>query len=98
MLPSNDSSESRQPLTTEHFERALQSLLHGAEQNRLPFIDVRSGDLHGRVGQYPGPNHRMPICCNAMRKFMRSKDEILEGPPRGNGANLVIRYYLPRLR
>lgn len=55
-------------------------------------IVLRSGDIHTAVGGYPGPKHRMPVCCSAMRQMMRGDDYIQEQPPSGNGANLYIVY------
>jgi hypothetical protein len=48
------------------------------------------------VGGYPGNNHRMPVCCAAMRAEMRAGDNIVRAPPSGDGANVVIEYRLPR--
>ena len=67
-----------------------------AQQQGKNFVDIKSGDLHRVVGGYPGYNHRMPICCNVMKKNMRYLDQILDEPPKGFGASLVIRYKLPR--
>lgn len=80
------------------FERELHNIFTSAQREGRSYVDVRSGDLHRRVGGYPGPNHRMPTCCDVMRKNMDPTlgDRILEQPPKGNGANLVIRYMLPR--
>jgi len=57
------------------------------------YIELSSGDSHRELGKYPGRNHSMSSCCKAMREFMISGDEILESPPKGNGATLKIRYY-----
>ena len=57
------------------------------------FIDLNSGDIHKAVGGYPGKNHRMPSCCQAMKNFMKGDDKILEQPTEGNGASLTIRYF-----
>ncbi len=62
----------------------------------MKFVEVRSGDVHRELGGYPGPNHRMPDCCQVMRRLMTGTDSILEAPPKGNGATLVVRYALPR--
>ena len=70
--------------------------LRDAERAGLRYIDLRAGDLHTELGDYPGPNHRMPVCCYVMRELMKGNDEVLQEPPKGKGANLVIRYYLPR--
>lgn len=38
------------------------------------------------------PYHRMPVCCEAMRRAMRPADKVVGEPPSGFGASLVIRY------
>lgn len=78
------------------FQKKLEDILLDAQQQGKTFVDIRSGDLHKEVGSYPGPNHRMPICCNVMRKKVKYTDQILKEPPKGLGANLIIRYKLPR--
>ena len=78
------------------FEIALQRLLAMAQKENKPYLDVVSGDLHRMVGGYPGVQHRMPSCCTVMIKAMNSGDERLSSPPKGKGATLKIRYYLPR--
>ncbi len=83
-------------VNSDDFRRELNSIFTQAEREGLKFIDIRSGDLHNRLGDYPGPNHRMPICCSVMRSMQLVSDKILASPPKGNGANLIIRYYLPR--
>jgi hypothetical protein len=82
--------------TKQDFESQLASIFGKISPTGLSFIDVKAGDLHRIVGDYPGPNHRMPVCCDVMYDAMNSGDEILNQPPKGKGANLVIRYYLPR--
>jgi hypothetical protein len=76
------------------FEKALQDIINEATSNGLPFVVVRSGDLHEKVGFYPRPDHRMPVCCNVMRKAMKDKDVILKQPLKCNGTNVEIKYYL----
>lgn len=75
---------------------ALRNLLISVQAEGKQFVDVRAGDLHRIVGGYPGPNHRMPMCCEAMRRAMRPGDLIVEQPPKGKGASFVVRYRLPR--
>jgi hypothetical protein len=79
------------------FQKALTKMLQNAQAQGLSYVDVKAGDLHHYVGDYPGSNHRMPACCNAMRRMMKSGDEVLHAPPSGLGANLKIRYRLPRI-
>ncbi len=82
--------------TTEDFQMELDSIFTFAEEKHITAIIIKSGDLHRLIGGYPGTNHRMPICCNLMRKNMMSGDEVLFEPPSGEGATLTIRYQFPR--
>jgi hypothetical protein len=78
------------------FQLEIMRLQKEAESKHVEYIDIQSGDLHSHIGGYPGQNHRMPVCCQAMRQEMKDYDTILMQPPKGGGANLVIRYKLPR--
>jgi len=82
--------------TAEEFEVALATILRDAEKHGRDHVDVTSGDLHRRVGGYPGRKHRMPACCGVMRQLMRPGDQVLQQPESGQGASLAIRYCLPR--
>ncbi|RLI39941.1 HNH endonuclease [Candidatus Bathyarchaeota archaeon] len=82
--------------TRADFQRVLNSIFNQAESKGLKFVDVTAGDLHRKVGGYPGPNHRMPLCCSVMKQNMQEGDIILYQPPSGQGASLRIRYKLPR--
>ncbi len=81
--------------STEDFQKELDSIFTFAEEKLLTAIIIKSGALHRLVGSYPG-DHRMPMCCNVMRKNMRNGDEVLSEPPSGEGATLTIRYQFPR--
>lgn len=85
------------PPGMDDFRTALQKRLAKAEKNGESHCDVRASDLHREVGGYPDPDHRLPTCCEAMRQTMRGRDRILESPGSGYGANLLIRYTLPRM-
>ncbi len=84
------------PPTAKDFEDQLNILLQAAAQQGKSYIDVTSGDLHREVGGYPGQNHRMPACCEVMKRMMNPGDHILDEPPSGQGATLIVRYKLPR--
>jgi 5-methylcytosine-specific restriction protein A len=58
---------------------------------RNAHIDVESGHLHTQVGEDPNSN-RISVCCEVMRKMMRIGDSIVNEPPSGEGATLMIRY------
>ena len=82
--------------STEEFMVALDEAFDRSEENGASFTDIRAGNLHKEVGGYDDSNHRMPACCGAMRNIMQNGDVILKQPEKGNGANLVIRYQVPR--
>ena len=82
--------------TADDFQKELDSIFSFAEAKRLTAIILKSGDLHRLVGDYPGTNHRMPICCSVMRKNMKRGDEVMSEPPSGEGASLTIKYQFPR--
>jgi hypothetical protein len=78
------------------FAQALNSVFKRAEGDRRTSVRINAGDLHREVGGYPGPSHKMPVCCRAMRSAMENGDRVIESPPSGNGASLTIEYRLPR--
>jgi len=85
--------------TKEEFRDQLLEVFRIAEQRREASVIVRAGDLHRAVGEYPNrKTHRMPVCCNVMRRAMRTGDVVVSEPRRGQGATLTIRYALPRSR
>jgi hypothetical protein len=63
-----------------------------------PHLDIKAGELHRKLGGYPAPDggHRMPDCCQVMKRLMQDGDTILKSPKKGKGASLVIRYVFPR--
>lgn len=86
------------PLTADDFSDELYRIMYEAVQLGSKYVDVNAGDLHRGLGGYPGPDHRVPICCNVMKAAMAPDygDKILQEPPSGQGASLTIRYVLPR--
>jgi 5-methylcytosine-specific restriction protein A len=82
--------------STEDFRTAIRERLAAAQAAGRQELDITSGDLHRELGSYPGPDHRMPNCCAAMRSQMKPGDTITSQPPKGKGASLRIRYGLPR--
>jgi 5-methylcytosine-specific restriction protein A len=67
-----------------------------AQRRGMPHIDINAGELHRRLGGYPGRSHQMPSCCQAMYAEKKIDDMIISQPPEGKGATLTIRYKLPR--
>lgn len=82
--------------TMDDFRRALGAQLRDAELSGAAQVEVNSGQLHRKVGGYPGPGHAMPTCCDAMYEVCRPGDQIVSQPPKKKGASLTIRYALPR--
>jgi len=80
-------------INTETFRRALQRVL---DESPGGFVDVNAKELYTKVGGGKGKDYRMPECCYAMKKAMKRGDEKRAGPPSWQGANLTIRYILPR--
>jgi len=81
--------------TMEDFQTELQAQIRRAERAGAKHVEINSGELHRKVGNYPG-DHRMPMCCKAMQAERRASDRIVSQPPKGEGASLTIRYILPR--
>jgi 5-methylcytosine-specific restriction protein A len=78
------------------FQEELQRVLKEAQLRGSSDVVVKSGDLHRLAGGYPGRDHNMPSCCDAMIEMKRPTDEIVHAPPKGKGATLTIKYGLPR--
>lgn len=91
-----DQKKSSTTATAEDFRNAILQLLAEASRHGNSDVRIRAGDLHRKVGAYPGPNHRMPVCCSVMRSLMMPGDSVIECPRKGNGASLTISYRLPR--
>jgi hypothetical protein len=96
--PTVNSAVEGEPMpTAEDFKQELQRLMLEAQNAGKEFVVINAGELHRRVGGYPGINHRMPNCCQVMRaQTLDSADMVVDAPPSGLGATLTIRYRLPR--
>lgn len=95
-MPLNNSKITNMPITAEQFADAIREILRSAFSEGRGSIAIRAGDLHKQMGDYPGPDHRMPACCDAMRSHMIPGDRFITQPPKGDGSNLVVEYMLPR--
>jgi hypothetical protein len=82
--------------TAADFRQTLKQIFVESQHKGVSFIDIRSGDLHRKVGGYPIRNHRMPVCCRVMCSLLEFEDKIISEPPSGMGATLEIRYQIPR--
>ena len=83
--------------TVDEFRSEIRSQFREAESRSLDHIQINSGQLHRKLGGYPGPKAQMPSCCQAMYHEQNRGDEIISQPLKGYGASLTIRYRLPRL-
>lgn len=74
----------------------IQELKNEYRAKGVESIEILVSDLHRKLGHYPGSNHRMPSCCNAMYDSMVSHkgDLIVTKPLKLRGGSLKIRYFL----
>lgn len=78
--------------STDHFLRELRAQLARASASGLAEALVNANKLHRMLGGYPGSQHGMQHCCDAMHTEMQPGDFLVE-----NGEdNLTVRYHLPR--
>ncbi len=86
------------PLTAEDFRDELYRIMDEAVREGRKYVDVNAGEVHRGLGGYPGPEHRVPVCCKVMKEAVAQDygDKVLQEPPSGQGASLTIRYKLPR--
>ena len=78
------------------FRTEIQAQIRRATASGVRHLEINSGELHRKLGGYPGTNHRMPMCCDAMYGEMRDGDVIVAQAPKRKGATLKIRYLLLR--
>ncbi len=71
-------------------------MLRNAQENGYAGVEISAGQLHRRVGGYPGADHRMPMACSAMRRQLSGDDEELPNSLKKDGASYTVRYKLPR--
>ncbi len=83
-------------VNAEDFRTRLERAFEAAAAAGAVAIEIEAGRLHREVGGYPGPDHRMPVCCNVMYGLKEEGDEVLYAPKKGKGASVRIRYVLPR--
>ena len=83
--------------TAENFKHELFQMMAEAQNAGKEFVEINAGELHGRVGEYPGRKHRMPNCCQVMTGQLNLEygDTVVAEPPSGQGSILTIRYRLP---
>jgi 5-methylcytosine-specific restriction protein A len=82
--------------TKGQFRKEIRAQLRDAELGGIASIEINSGQLHRKLGGYPGENHQMRPCCEAMYDEKEAGDAVLSAPKKGHGASVTIRYGLPR--
>jgi hypothetical protein len=55
------------------FKRELYAVFYEAFKADKAAIQLSAGDLHRRVGGYPGADHQMPVCSGVMRDAMKRR-------------------------
>ena len=80
-------------VSTDHFRRELQAQLARASACGLADSIISAGMLHRMSGGYPGSQHGIQRCREAMRAEIQPGDVLLaqDGVP-----DLTVRYQLPR--
>ena len=81
-------------VSTDHFRQELLAQMGRAFTQGFADVLINSGELHRAAGGYPGSEHGIPFCCDAMHDEMKFGDILLV--KRENGAGMTVRYYLPR--
>jgi len=74
------------PKSARNFRNELDRLLTAGQRLGFVAVDINAGKLHRAVGGYPGKNHRMPVCCDVMRRAMNPTDGVVVQPARRNAA------------
>ncbi len=82
------------------FRRAIWAQFKRAENQGRPHVEINAGELYRTLGGYPpkrGEQHRMPLCCQAMRAELDAKrDQVVHETASGQAPSLTIRYKIPR--
>jgi hypothetical protein len=81
-------------VSVDHFRQELRLQMGRASKSGAPNVLINAPALHKSLGGYPGSNHGMPACCDAMEEEMKAGDLLLVD--RANKAGMTVRYLLPR--
>lgn len=80
-------------VSTDHFRHGLRAQFARASARGWPHIRINAGELHRLLGGYPGSDHGMEPCRDAMKAEIQPGDnQLLEN----GGSGLTISYRLPR--
>lgn len=84
-------------ITKDTFISELRKIFQRETESGSTEVTITASELHRIAGNYPGENHRIPLCCSAMRElFDEKKDIIISESKKDNNALLTISYALPR--
>lgn len=78
------------PNQTDSVRRYLVDLLGQKRAKGFRTVEIRSGDIHETLQL----TNSLPTVCNAMKTLPYFRYETVESPPKGNGANLIVRYII----
>ena len=73
---------------TEMVVNYIEKTIQKAKENGLTNITLTSGGIQKDVGL----KNRLPLVCNAMRKCMNEKSEIIYETPSGQSSTLAIKW------
>jgi hypothetical protein len=77
-------------VSIDHFRRELRAQLARASASGSRHALINASELHRMLGGYPGSNHGMQRCREAMRAEMEPGDVLIDA------SDLTVRYQLPR--
>ena len=73
--------------TKEDFKRVINKAKMNAAINGEKHIHIQVKDIHIELGHYPGPNHRMKTCCDAMNTS--NGDVVVSAPKSGKSHHKI---------
>jgi hypothetical protein len=79
-------------VSIDHLRRELRAQLARASASGSRDTLIDAGELHRMLGGYPGSDHGMQRCREAMQAEMQSGDVLIEN----DASDLTVRYQLPR--
>lgn len=74
----------------DQFRSEIRSQLRSAELRGAANLEINSGMVHRKLGGYPGTNHQMPSCCDAMYEEKRAGDMIISAPKEYRGKPSLV--------
>ena len=87
-----NSEENKVRVTANNVRTHIDSLFQTANEQRMEFIELISGDIHRNLGM----KNAMPQVCRIMYEKMSPGDEVLHTTPSGKSSTIKIRYYLEK--